>query len=284
MAASATSDENRVSPDSPASPAVSEAAAPQPPSLLMACGHLWLLTLRRLFFSRQTFVALGLTVLCGLIVMAWGRQASPEAKKFADQVLLPLFVGFLLPIYAISYGAAAIGGEREDRTLIYLLIAPLPRPAVYLVKAFAVMLLAVGWTIAALLVLCLLAGHHGRETLPAFWQASVMGALVYANLFLVLGAAFRHGTIISLAYWFFLEVLFGAMPGIVKRLTVSFYVKCQIFDAGKELELGPVRRIAREMFLPVSGDVAFTVMSATLATLVVLGVIVFSTREYAELG
>jgi hypothetical protein len=107
---------------------------------------------------------------------------------------------------------------------------------------------------------------------------------VYAALFLFLGATFRHGTIISLAYWFFLEVLFGAMPGIVKRITVSFYVKCLIYDAGEELALQPRGRIAREMFLAVSGDTAWLVLWSALAVLLALGAMVLSTREYAELG
>lgn len=259
--------------------------ASSPPSRwLTACYHLGLVTLRRQFFSRQTLVSLGLTTLCALIVLAWNSQTSPTAKKFADQVLFPLFVGFLLPIYAISYGAASIGGEREDRSLIYLLIAPLPRPVLYLVKALTAMFLGLGWTVAGLSLLCLLAGSHGRETWPVFLTASTLGVLVYTNVFLVVGALFRHGTIISLAYWFFLEVLFGAMPGIVKRLTVSFYVKCIIYDAGQQLGLSPGGRVAREMFLAISGEAAYTALVTALGGLLLLGVIVLSVHEYPELG
>lgn len=253
-------------------------------SLISACGQLLGLTLRRQLFSRQTLVCIGLTVLCALIVLAWSRQTSPNAKKLAEQVLVPTFVNFLIPIFAISYGASGIGGEREDRTLIYLLITPIPRALLYLTKALATLLLVAGWSAAALIVLCLLAGSYGREVLPVFLPACVCGSVVYASLFLLLGAAFRHGTILSLAYWFFLEVLFGAMPGIVKRLTVAFYVKCMVYDAGKDLRLGPLGRMAREMFLPVEGTTALTVLLSALAVLLTLGAVVLSSREYAELG
>lgn len=189
-----------------------------------------------------------------------------------------------MPIFAISYGASGIGGEREDRTLIYLLITPIPRAVLYLIKALATVLLVAFWAGGSLGLMCLLAGEHGRDVFPAFLAAGLLGTAVYAGLFLFLGASFRHGTIISLAYWFFLEVLFGAMPGIVKRVTVSFYAKCLIYEAGEEFSLQPRGRIAREMFLAVSGDMAWLVLWSAFAALLALGAMVLATREYAELG
>jgi ABC-2 type transport system permease protein len=245
---------------------------------------LFRLTLRRQIFSRQSLVCAALTTLSALIVLAWGQHASPTARRLAEQVLIPSYIGFLMPIFAISYGASGIGGEREDRTLIYLLITPIPRAVLYLTKALATVLLVALWAGGSLGLMCVLAGEYGREVFPVFLAAGLLGTAVYAALFLFLGASFRHGTIISLAYWFFLEVLFGAMPGIVKRVTVSFYVKCLIYEAGDELSLQPRGRVAREMFLAVSADTAWLVLWSALAALLALGAMVLATREYAELG
>lgn len=253
-------------------------------SLPAACLHLLGLTLRRQIFSRQTLVCLALTTLCALIVVAWSHQRAPTAKKLAEHVLMASYIGFLMPIFAISYGASGIGGEREDRTLIYLLIVPIPRAVLYLTKAFATLLLVAAWTAASLALLCLLASSYGRELFPIFLAPSLLGVTLYASLFLLLGATFRHGTIISLAYWFFLEVLFGAMPGIVKRLTVAYYVKCVIYENGQELRLTPVGRVARETFLAIPGSTATWAMAIAAALLLMLGAAVLSTREYAELG
>ena len=252
------------------------------PSTVSACWHLFTLTLRRQFFSRQTLASFALSLLCGLIVLAWSRQSDPTGKKLAEQVLVPTFVAFLMPIFAICYGASGIGGEREDRTLIYLLIVSMPRPLVYLMKALAGLTLVAAWTSATLLVLCRLAGAPGREVFAIFLPASLLGGLAYASLFLLVGAVFRHGTIISLVYWFFLEVLFGNLPGIVKRVSVAFYVRCMVYDAGADLELGPVSRVAREMFLPVSGTTATITLTAAIATLLVAGLASFEHREYRD--
>lgn len=247
-----------------------------------ACRHLFLLTIRRQLISRQTLACLALTSLCMLIVVAWSRRPNPTAKLLAEHVLVPTFIGFLVPIFSICYGASGIGGEREDQTLIYLLISGIPRPLVYLMKAAAGLLLVAGWIAVTLMALCQIAGAAGRELLPVFWSASLLGGMAYASLFLLVGAVFRHGTIISLVYWFFLEVLFGNLPGIVKRVSVAFYVRCMVYDAGGELQLGPISRVAREMFLPVSGGTAWLALLGGIAGLLLAGTILFERREYRD--
>ncbi len=251
---------------------------------LRAGAYLFRLSLWRQVWSRQTLVCLGLTLLLGTIVLAWSLQPNRTGKKFSEQVLLTTYIGFLLPIFAISYGASAIGGEREDRTLIYLLITPIPKPLAYLAKAAATLLFVWGWTLLSLTAFCGVARAPGWEVYRIYLPASLAGVSVYTTLFLLIGTAFRHGTIISLAYWFFLEVLFGAMPGIVKRITASFYIKCWIYDAGADLRLAPLGRVAREMFNAIDGDTAMAVMLAATAVCVAIGAWLFGEREFSELG
>lgn len=249
---------------------------------LSACRRLFWLTVCRQLLSRQTLACVALTLLCSLIVLAWSRQHDPTGKKLAENVLVPTFVAFLMPIFAISYGASGIGGEREDGTLIYLLIVPIPRPLVYLMKAGAGLALVGLWTTGTLFLLCRLAGAPGRDVFLMFLPATLLGSLAYASLFLLVGAIFRHGTIISLVYWFFLEVLFGNLPGIVKRVSVAFYVRCMVYDAGSNLQLGPIAKVAREMFLPVSGTTAMLTLIGAVAGLLLIGVVAFEQREYRD--
>lgn len=251
-------------------------------STISACGHLLLLTIRRQLLSRQTLACVALTSLCALIVLAWSRQADPTSKKLAEQVLIPTFVVFLIPIFSICYGASGIGGEREDQTLIYLLIVPIARPLVYLMKAVAGLSLVAAWTIGTLFLLCWLAGTPGQGMFTMFLLATLLGGVAYASLFLLVGAIFRHGTIISLVYWFFLEVLFGNLPGIVKRVSIAYYIRCMIYDAGGDLKLGPLDRVAREMFLPVSGTTATLALVGTITGLLLIGAVLFEQREYRD--
>ncbi len=259
-------------------------AATSSGSLFIAGLRLFSLTVRRQIFSRQTLVGIGLTALCCLIALAWSHQREPIARNFAKQIVVPIYVAFLMPVLAICYGGAVVGGEREDRTLIYVLITPIKRPWIYLVKYLGANVLVAGWAGLALVLICQMAGEPGHQVFGPFLAASLLGAVAYASLFLLLGTIFRHGTVISLAYWFFLEVLFGNMPGIIKRVSVLFYVRCIIYDAGSDLELGPVERVAREMFLAVSGSTAQIVLASSIALLLILGLCIFSRREYRDLS
>jgi ABC-type transport system involved in multi-copper enzyme maturation permease subunit len=246
--------------------------------------HLLGVTLRRQLFSRQTLIGLALTLVCGLIVVAWSLHREPTTRRLAQNVLVPSFIAFLMPVLAVGYGAAGIGAEREDRTLIYVLMTPIPRPVTYLIRFIAAQILVVGATAGTLWTLCAVAGAAGDDAWPLFWPASLLGGSAYAALFLLVGAIFRHGTIISLAYWFFLEVLFGNMPGIIKRVSVAFYVRSMIYEAGADLQIGPRSRVAKEMFLAVTADTARTVLLSATAGLLVIGVIAFSRREYRDVS
>ena len=250
-------------------------------STLFACLALFWLTLRRQLRSRQTLICLALAVVVGLMVYATTWRPSVQPKRLANNVFIPTFVAFLMPIFAVCYGASGFGSEREDRTLVYLLISSLPRPLAYLVKGLACQLLVAAWTVGTLWAYCRIAGVPGTELLPIFLRASLLGSLAYASLFLLVGAAFRHGTIISLVYWFFLEVLLGNLPGIVKRVSIAYYVRCVIYSLGEKLKIGPLNE---DMWVGISGPAATTALVSLVVGLTLVGVVSFSRREYADVG
>ncbi len=254
------------------------------PSHARAALFLFGLTFRRQFFSRQTLVNVVLTTLCALIILAWTMQPGRSIRGLSEFLLWPTYGMFLMPIFAISYAASSIGGEREDQSLIYLLVTPLPRGLVYLMKSLATGLLVSGWSLGALGLLCWIAGDPGAKLWVVYAPACLLGSLGYAAVFQLLGAMFRYGTILALAYWFFLEVLFGAIPGTMKRITVAFYIRCMLNDAGQEYALGPQSQVQRDLFLGIEGTYAMLALLTIAVGLTIAGAALFSTREYAELG
>ena len=273
------------------------------PRLLSASLHLFGLSFRRQLFSRQTLLNFILTLVACLFVLAWTLARDPSVKRFTERMLVPVFGSFLLPIYAICYAASSIGAEREERTLVYLFNTPLSRPVIYLTKYLASTTLVLGWTACGLIALCLIYtppvresfrflsarqlseasdALWGLEALRLFWPAVLLAALAYASLFHTLGAIFRHGTIISLAYALFIEMLLSRMPGIAKRISVTYYYSCMIYGAGAEHDIKP--RLRAELFLPISGDAATTALAVASAGLLVLGIVIFTRREYRDVS
>jgi len=238
------------------------------------------LSLRRLAWSRQTMVSLLLLGLASLAVIAWSLHHDRTVEALTEQILLPLYVSFLLPIFCLCYAAAAIAGDREDQTLVFLLVTPLPRPAVYAAKYATALVLTLVWTLGAFAVLCRLAGAAGQDAFRLFWPAMLWSTLAYVGLFCLFSAAFRRATIVALTYSLFLETLLGNMPGTVKRVAVCFYTQCLIYDAGSPLGLGPAGSRNPELFLPVSGQTAWLVLCVLAVGLFFAGMWLFCRREY----
>jgi len=249
-------------------------------SNLAACLQVFRLSLRRQFFTRQTIVTVVLLGLAVLITFlgTW-REALNTPAELASKILSPLYMGFLLPIICLGYASAAISGERSEQTLVYLLTTNIPRPLVYLSKYAAALLLTLGMTLGGLAVLCLVPGKIGLEALGVFWTVTACATTAYVGLFLLFSAWLRRATFLALAYALMIETLTGNIPGVVKRITVSFYAKSWLYESGVTLDLAP-SGVALGLFDPVSAATAQSVLALASVGFLALGIWVFSRKEY----
>ncbi len=249
-------------------------------SNLAACLQVFRLSLRRQFFTRQTIVTVVLLGLAVLITFlgTW-REALNTPAELASKILSPLYRGFLLPIICLGYASAAISGERSEQTLVYLLTTNIPRPLVYLSKYAAALLLTLSMTLGGLAVLCLVPGKIGLEALGVFWTVTVCATTAYVGLFLLFSAWLRRATFLALAYALMIETLTGNIPGVVKRITVSFYAKSWLYESGETLDLAP-SGVALGLFDPVSAATAQSVLALASVGFLALGIWVFSRKEY----
>jgi hypothetical protein len=95
----------------------------------------------------------------------------------------------------------------------------------------------------------------------------------------LVGAFCRRPAIVGLVYAFFLEVLLGNMPGYLKRVSISFYVRCMMFEAGQDYSVQPEKPW---VYLPVDGTTACLVLVLGTAGLVGLGMWLFTRSEYVK--
>jgi hypothetical protein len=92
-----------------------------------------------------------------------------------------------------------------------------------------------------------------------------------------MGAFFKRPAIVALVYSFFLETLMGNMPGYLKRVSISFYTRCMMFDAARDFGVEPEKP---SIYLAVDGWTACTVLLSVTVVLLVLGMYFFSRTEY----
>ena len=110
-----------------------------------------------------------------------------------------------------------------------------------------------------------------------FWSTAA-----YVALFLLFGVMFRRATIIALAYALFIETLIGNMPGIAKRLAISFYTRCLIFDAGSVFGMRPSGPGNADLFVAIPGATAQMVLYLLSGGLLLAGLVIFCRREYSR--
>ena len=71
----------------------------------------------------------------------------------------------------------------------------------------------------------------------------------------------------------------GDLPGDLKRMSLSFYIRSLMFDAVEPLDLQPDQLT---VYNPVSGATAWGVLAAATLAFLVIGMVVFARSEYRE--
>jgi ABC-type transport system involved in multi-copper enzyme maturation permease subunit len=211
--------------------------------------------------------------------ICWQLLEHSDFYVFSYFVVFSLFVGFLLPIWSLSFATEAIAGEREGRSLTWLLTRPLPRSSIYLAKFAAVLPWSLALNLGGFALLCVLARRPGLLALRMYWPAILGGTLAFCALFHLIGACFRRAAVVALVYSLFLETLVGSMPGYMKRLSIAFYTRCLMFDAAQGYGLEPEKP---SIYLPVDGTTAWVVILGLTIVFLLTGMVVFSRREYHE--
>ena len=263
---------------------VAAMASPRP-STVRAWMALLSLSTRRLGWSFQTLLALVVIALLLVLVLLVQAVAASRGDDgwtvytFGRALVGNIYLRFVLPLLCLCFGTQALGGDWEEKSLVWLLTRPLPRPMNYQSKNQATMPFAEALSVHVQFEAGELAGREG-------WQA----ALAYLSLFLLLGAIFRRSTIIALTYTFVVETILSNMPGLVKRITIAFYDRCLLFSLAEERgwHVAPkgVRAVIPDnerFFLPVDETTALVVLVAVPTTLLLIGIWWFSRKEYLDL-
>ena len=107
-------------------------------------------------FQRQSrshtmvWIALALLALTVLVVAVQTSSRGWTFQRFSRGPVLLFYVGFLQPLWTLSFATEALGRERAAQNLIWLLSRPIPKPAIFLGKYLAVLPWCLASTSAAL--------------------------------------------------------------------------------------------------------------------------------------
>ena len=135
---------------------------------LGALATLFVLTLRQHVRGRRLLVLSLLFALPSVLaaVVNLASRFPPAAESLQFAFVFNLIPHALAPLAALLYATGIIQDEVEEQTLTYLLLRPLPRWALYLIKLLATLLmisvLTAVFTAATFAVIALTAQRAGR--------------------------------------------------------------------------------------------------------------------------
>jgi ABC-2 type transport system permease protein len=240
---------------------------------------------RRQLRSKKTVLAVGFLGLIAATVVVAGTVHPLSSRQFGLDILVRVYGGFFVPLLALAYGTGALGDDRDEKSLIHILVRPIPRVGAYAGKLLAAALIALPFSMLGLALLCVLGQARMAEgsanLFGALWPAIFLATLVYLCFFQLLAAAFRHSTVIGIAYVFFIEVIIVLMPGILKRISIQFYANSLAYHRGSEIGVVPSDRELK-LYLPVDGPTAMWTLIGLAVVLFALGALIFSRKEYRD--
>jgi ABC-2 type transport system permease protein len=168
-----------------------------------------------------------------LVIRHYNPRFKSEVPKVEEVLIFYMIPQAIVPLTALILASGMIRDEVEGQTLTYLLIRPLPRPAIYAAKVLAAW--SVSCALAAVFITTALAAiHWGADD---FWGAiipgravrvvalSALALLVYVALFGALGMLVRWVLPLGVAYIAVFEGFFANIDFMVRRLTVLWYVR-----------------------------------------------------------
>lgn len=193
----------------------------------------------------------GIVVLLGWLVGRAGQQEFPpltEAEQalqsLEDGVAVVSLIGFtlLVPIVALVFAGASLGDTREDGTLVYLWLRPMPRLGVAVGAWLAAITVSLPLTLVPMALTSVLL-DAGSELVAATVIATIVGIIAYSALFVLLGLLVKNSIVWGLAYILIWEGLVASFGSAAAKLAIRGYLSSILTDrTGVDLALGDLNQ------------------------------------------
>lgn len=179
--------------------------------------------------------AFGLLHAVPVLIAALSRSYSGsfEAGQLEELLVFGLIPQALIPLTALLFAAGMVNDDVDERTITYLLVRPIPKWLIYLVKG-ASTVLATSVLASASMLATLAAIHWGEPDLvetvlktrgPVVCATSALSLAAYVPIFGILSLLVRRSLIIGVVYTVVLEGVLANVDFVVRRGTVMYWVR-----------------------------------------------------------
>jgi ABC-2 type transport system permease protein len=212
-------------------PALNLSQCPSPSAL----ATLFALTLRQHAHGKRLLVLSLMFALPSVLaaVINLVSQPPPSVKELQFALIFNLIPHALAPLAALLYAAGIVQDEVEEQTLTYLLLRPVPRWAIYLIRLLATWLitsaLTAVFTAAVYVVIAITSHEPAAAGLPS--QILKMAGLLalaqagYCGVFGFLGLLMRRSLAVGVAYIFLCEGVLASLDLVIRQMTVMYHFR-----------------------------------------------------------
>ncbi len=264
---------------------------------------LYVLTLRQHLHGKRWMVMAGMCLLTiGLValVRATARQVAGIQLEF---VFVFMFIPqAALPLLALVYASGIVRDEQEEQTMTYLLVRPIPKLALYLVKLLATLTttLVLATVLTVVTYAVIYTGiEKGEANVPLRCLQAVsthaLAVTAYCCLFALISLLTKQALIVGVLYTVLFEGLLANNPFSVRLATVIYYTRLIAYRTMGFLTPTPDGRSTHDLAaetwqLDVKSDpgllahpqvsTCLTVLLAASLACAVIGAVIFSQREF----
>jgi ABC-2 type transport system permease protein len=178
-------------------------------------------------------------------------SAGTTSREFINDMFQNLIAPTTLPLAILTLGTNALGNELEDRTMVYLVLKPIPRWRIIVEKFLAVVAACtlLLWIGCALAWLVASRGDAGAniDQLVAMEAGVLAATLGYGSIFMAISLLVPRALLAGIMYTLLWETTFARfIPGVrlfsVRQYVVSIYGRIlgeAQFMPAQALRLGP---------------------------------------------
>ena len=165
-------------------------------------------TIRQFLGLRRSIILIVLEIALGAIyLVSAGALATDAALDWLLGMAMTMFFPVLVPIVALVVSASALGAERRDATLSFIVLRPIPRSVIATSKLVSAILIA---GLLNALGGAALGGAYGIvsgswDLVAPFAVGAFLASAVYAAVFVPLGLLTDRVVLVGLAFVFIFE-------------------------------------------------------------------------------
>jgi len=231
----------------------------------------------------RVFFLLGLIpVAIAVIVRIVMSGRAEDVVAVFNEILMVFYVTFDIVILSLFYGTSIVAEETEGRTLPYLITRPLSKPAIFLGKYAANVILMIirVWT-SLFLSFFIMNGHRLRDpvlylTFLRYAGALGLGILAYTAFFAFLGTFLKRAILVGLLFGFGWENVIQYFPGSTQKFSLVHYMKSLM---PRRPSGGPLSMLLFRLE-PTEPAVAVLTLVLIAAAFLALACWLFRTKEY----